>query len=156
MPFAIGIEAARNCLNVGTLLRSAVEFGAAAVFTVGRRYAKDPTDTVGAARQIPVLHFADWTDLRAHWPQDWTPVGVELCPGAESIVGFDHPRCAVYLLGPEDGSLTLPTRVKIVIPTRRCLNVAVAGSIVMFDRTAKEVAAGKVVGQPVPMRGAMR
>jgi tRNA (guanosine-2'-O-)-methyltransferase len=152
MPFAIGIEGGRTAANLGTLMRSAVEFGASAVFTVGRRYQRDPSDTVGAAHQIPIMHFEDWQSLKGAWPIDWVPVGVELSPGAESIVNFTHPRRAIYLLGPEDGALSIPTRVQIVIPTRRCINVAVAGSIVMYDRAMKEIRAGRAAATvPTPL-----
>lgn len=55
---------------------------------------------------------------------------------------FVHPRCCVYLLGAEDGGI--PTTIlercsKIVsINTPMYLNVATAGSIVLYDRQAKQ------------------
>ena len=142
MPFAIGIVHTKTEHNVGTLMRSAHNFGASMVFTIGRRYTRQSSDTENAAGKIPILHFGSWEEYRDASPFDWTPIAVELSPGAEPIVNFDHPRRAVYLLGPEDGSLGRDIRERckhtIVIPTSSCLNVAVAGSIVMYDRIAKE------------------
>lgn len=142
MPFAIGIEYTKTESNVGTLMRSAVNFGAALVFTVGRRYRRQASDTVHAAHQIPVLHFASWDDARRHLPIDWTPVVVELGDGAHRLETFVHPKRAIYILGPEDGSVSDEVqsryRNKVIIPSLRCLNVAVAGSVVMYDRVAKE------------------
>lgn len=141
MPFAIGIEHTKTSVNVGTLLRSAFNFGASMVFTVGKRYNKQHSDTTKTPRHIPVLHFKDWDDFREHMPFGWIPVAVELCEGARSLPGFTHPKQAIYLLGPEDGSLSAEAlaiaKHKIVIPSHYCLNVAVAGSVVMYDRQAK-------------------
>lgn len=44
-----------------------------------------------------------------------------------------NPRRAVYLLGPEDGSISF----LVQIPSTYCLNVATAGAVVMYDRAAK-------------------
>ena len=142
MPFAIGIVHTKTEHNVGTLMRSAHNFGAAMVFTIGRRYTKQSSDTENAAGKIPILHFPSWEEYRDAAPFDWTPIAVELSPGAKPLVNFAHPKRAVYLLGPEDGSLGRDIRERckdtIVIPSSSCLNVAVAGSIVMYDRIAKE------------------
>ena len=147
MPFAIGIEHTKTETNVGTLMRSAFNFGASLVFTVGRRYRRQSSDTVAAFKHIPLLHFADWDEARRGLPMDWQPVIVELGEGAQSLPTFCHPKRAVYVLGPEDGSVSQIVqaryRTRVVIPSRYCLNVAAAGSIVMYDRIAKEeVAAG--------------
>lgn len=142
MPFAIGIEHTKTTHNVGTLLRSAVNFGASAVFTIGRRYKREASDTVNAAAQIPLIHCLGLDDFRDHMPKDWIPIIVELGDNARPIENFIHPKRCIYILGPEDGSVSRQLqdryRTKIVIPSARCLNVAVAGSIVMYDRIAKE------------------
>jgi len=137
-PFGIGIEHVKSQVNIGTLLRSAVNFGASFVFTVGRRYKRQASDTVYAPGRIPVWHFADWQAYRASCPFDWIPVGVEIRPDATSLETYRHPVRCVYLLGPEDGSLGREARGMckslIRIPSQGCLNVAVAGAIVMYSR----------------------
>lgn len=141
MSFAIGIEHPKCEDNIGTLFRSAQNFGASMLFTIGRRYKHQSSDTQKAWRHIPVLNFQSWKDYTDHAPMDWVPVVVEICDGATPLMEFVHPLCAVYILGPEDGSVSssIVERVKnkIFIPTKRCLNVATTGSIVMYDRSLK-------------------
>lgn len=142
LPFAIGIEHTKTSVNVGTLLRSAHCFGAALVFTVGKRYKYQCSDTTKAARNMPVIHFADWHEFRAHqWP-DWDLVAVECIESAPELSKFDHPRSAIYVLGPEDGNISQvvldwPNVRKVKIESRFCLNVATAGSIVMWHRNSQ-------------------
>ena len=65
-------------------------------------------------------------------------VGVELIEGAIDLPSFRHPPHAAYVLGPELGVLSeaLLSRCDhvIKIPTAFCINVAMAGAIVMYDR----------------------
>lgn len=74
------------------------------------------------------------------------PVAVELRRNAESLIGFTHPDHAVYVFGPEDGSLDRAVLGQchrfVVIPTRHCTNLAAAVYTVPCDRHAKRVAAG--------------
>jgi tRNA(Leu) C34 or U34 (ribose-2'-O)-methylase TrmL len=138
--FGIGIVGSKFDVNVGQLLRSGMCFGADFLFTVGARYKNTPTDTVKAERHIPFYEYRDLRDAFSHFPHNCQPVCVELKPQAKTLSGFTHPERAVYLLGPEDGSLPddmcllFPT---IQIDTKYCLNVAIAGSIIMYDRQFK-------------------
>ena len=65
-------------------------------------------------------------------------VGVELVDGAIDLPSFRHPMRAAYVLGPERGSLSEPLLARcdyvVKIPTMFCVNVAMAGAIVMYDR----------------------
>ena len=75
------------------------------------------------------------------FPRGVVPVAVELCHGAERLHQFEHPEHAVYVFGPEDGSLP-PTVLAqchrfLVIPTRHCLNLATAVATVLWDRAYK-------------------
>ena len=144
MSFAISVDHPKHEVNIGTLWRSAYAMGAAMIFTVGRRYEprKQHGDTVKAFRHIPLLHFVTWDDYRAHAPFGWVLVGVEIGREATPLPEYKHPDSAVYILGAEDSGLTNAAaalcRDLVVIPSRYCLNVAVAGSIVMYDRAAKK------------------
>ena len=144
MPFAIGVDHPKREVNIGTLWRSAMCLGAALLFTVGRRYepTKQRGDTVKAYRHIPLLHFPTWEDYRDHAPFAWTPIGIEIGRDATDLRIFHHPTEAVYILGAEDFGLTNEAaalcKELVVIPSRFCLNVAVAGSIVMYDRATKK------------------
>jgi len=144
--FGIGIEHTKTHQNVGTLWRTAHLLGASFVFTVGRRYKQQATDTFKTTRHVPCWHFETLDQLRDHCPLGAPFVGIELDPTAEPIGTYEHPQQAVYLLGAEDHGLSNEARRRchrlIVLPGDRSMNVAVAGSIVMFDRWQKR--AGRI------------
>lgn len=139
--FAIGIEHTKTEVNVGTLLRSATVFGAAFVFTVGRRYRHQPGDTVKTPRHTPLFNFSTVDDLVEHLPDGCPLVGVELDARSVPLSRFYHPPAACYLLGAEDHGLTEAARSRahhlVELPGNYCLNVSVAGSIVLYDRVTK-------------------
>jgi tRNA G18 (ribose-2'-O)-methylase SpoU len=139
--FGIGIEHTKTEVNVGTLWRSATAFGADFIFTIGRRYQKQPSDTQKSWKGIPLFHFTDFDDFRAHIPFDCRLVGVEIDPRAHDLTNFVHPERCIYLLGAEDNGLSKQAmqhcKTLIEIPASFCLNVSVAGSIVMYDRIVK-------------------
>jgi tRNA G18 (ribose-2'-O)-methylase SpoU len=131
-------------VNVGTLWRSASIFGAAFVATIGKRYVNQASDTMKTTRHTPLFHFADEQDFWDHIPHGCVPVAVEITDRARDLTYFRHPESAVYVLGPEDGSLPDSLLAKcqriVSIPGTHCLNLAVAGSIVLYDRVAKHAA----------------
>jgi tRNA(Leu) C34 or U34 (ribose-2'-O)-methylase TrmL len=67
-------------------------------------------------------------------------------PNSESLIEFEHPSDAVYVFGPEDGSLDRAVLGQchrfVTIPTRHCTNLAAAIYTVLYDRHAKRVRAG--------------
>ncbi len=74
------------------------------------------------------------------------PVAVELRRNAESLIEFDHPERALYVFGPEDGSLDRAVLAQchrfLVIPTKHCTNLSAAVYTVLYDRHAKRVRSG--------------
>ena len=133
----------KTAVNLGTLWRSASVFGAAFIGTIGRRYQRQSSDTMLTPRHTPLFHWDDEADFWRHVPDGCQPVAVEIAEGARDLTTFRHPQSAVYVLGPEDGSL--PTEIMgrcscvARIPGNFCLNLAVAGSIVLYDRIAKAI-----------------
>ncbi|MGB8275667.1 MAG: RNA methyltransferase [Alphaproteobacteria bacterium] len=137
--FGIGVEGVTKSMNAGGLFRTAHAFGASFVFTIGARYARgegglaDTSDTPG---QIPLYEFADAASLRL--PRDCRLVGVEFLEDGVELPTFRHPRAAAYVLGRERGSLSPELMALcdhvVKIPTRLCLNIGIAGAIVMYDR----------------------
>lgn len=75
-----------------------------------------------------------------------TPVAIELVPGAENLIDFVHPEKALYVFGPEDGSLPSVALRHchrfVKIPTSHCTNLAAAVYTVLYDRHAKRVSMG--------------
>ena len=138
----IGIIGGKFPKNLGTLWRSAFLFGADFLFTIGKRYKHQPTDTLKASRHIPLFHFTDWQDFLNHLPKESHIVFIEQAPHAVSLEEFKHPRSAVYILGAEDTGIPedlLKTSTVVKVPSLYpfSLNVAVAGSIVLYDRFIK-------------------
>ncbi len=139
--FGIGVERPKGSDNYGTMLRSAFCFDAAYIYTVGRRFPKQCSDTTQSWRHVPAFEYADVADWAAHIPYDAVPIGVELSDRAKPLETFTHPERAVYILGPEDGSLSreaqLVCRDVVQIDTRFCLNVASAATVLLYDRNMK-------------------
>lgn len=138
--FGVGVYHGKTEANIGTLLRSANLYGAAFVFTVGRRYKAQASDTMRTPYHVPLFEFDTLDSLVYGLPWGCRLVGVELDPRAEVLSSYRHPEQACYLLGAEDHGL--PTRVtdrchalvQIETPKPQSLNVAVAGSLVLHHR----------------------
>jgi len=136
--FAIGAERMSKSLNLGNLMRSAHGFGAHFTFTVGATYAalEARADTSKGQWHLPHYNWPALADMAL--PVGCTLVGIELTDDAIELPTFHHPLRAAYVLGPELGSLS-PELLKrcdtvVKIPTAFCINVAMAGAIVMYDR----------------------
>jgi len=136
--FAIGAERMSKALNLGNLMRSAHGFGASFTFTIGASYhaMEARADTSKGQWHLPHYNWSRTPDLSL--PQGCKLVGVELLEDATDLSSFRHPLRAAYVLGPEQGSLSPPLIERcdyvVKIPTRFCINVAMAGAIVMYDR----------------------
>ncbi|HIB49543.1 MAG TPA: TrmH family RNA methyltransferase [Flavobacteriaceae bacterium] len=137
--FGIGIMNGKTPENLGVLWRTAQNMGAHFIFTIGKRYANQASDTHNAVKSMPYYHYKTFADFFAHLPKGVRIVGVEKTDGAENLEDFQHPKRCVYLLGAEDHGLTNEAISKshflIQFPSTFSLNVAVAGSIVLYDRS---------------------
>lgn len=170
--FGIGVEGLSKPLNAGNLFRSAQAFGASFLFTVGASYAeragrggaeRPPVemsrralrgggDTSDAAGRVPLYAFPDAGAMVL--PRGCALVGVELLDEAVDLPSFRHPPRAAYILGPERDSLSGPVLERcahvVRIPTAFCVNVAMAGAIVMYDRA---MALGRFAPRPLRAGG---
>lgn len=137
----IGVENAKNIKNIGTLWRSAYCLGASFFFTIGSRYEYQSSDTTKTWKHLAYWRFRDWDDFHEHIPHDCQLVAVELVDNARPLETFTHPERAIYLLGPEDGGLSKNALVHaqhvVKFTSKLCLNVAAAGSVVLYDRRVK-------------------
>jgi tRNA G18 (ribose-2'-O)-methylase SpoU len=136
--FEVGVYMPRNQDNLGTLWRSALQLGAAGLFTIGRAYRRQTSDVFHAQESIPLRQFPDFDAFLAGRPHGALLVGVEM--GGTPLSGFTHPEKAVYLLGSED--MGLPPRVmaacnavvSLEAVRQASYNLAVAGSIILYHR----------------------
>lgn len=153
--FAVGVERISKPGNVGNLMRSAHAFGASFFFAI------DPepdlrearfVDTSGATEHLPLYVYDRVADLAL--PKDCQLVGVELTEDAVDLPSFRHPTRAAYVLGPERGSLSAPLLERcdfvVKIPMKFCINVGVAGALVMYDRM---ISLGRFAERPVRVGG---
>jgi tRNA G18 (ribose-2'-O)-methylase SpoU len=151
--FGIGIENTKTEMNIGTLWRTAHIMGASFIFTIGKRYKKQATDTMKSWRTIPLYNYPDFESFYQTLPYDCQLVGVELDEKSIPVASFEHPQRCVYLLGAEDHGLTNTALNKchklVQLPGDYCMNVAVAGSIILFDRIQKH-ATKKMVTSNTP------
>ncbi|HNY10655.1 MAG TPA: RNA methyltransferase [Candidatus Wallbacteria bacterium] len=143
MYFGIGIENSKTYHNLGILWRSAENLGADFIFIVGHRYKKQPSDVYSTFQRIPLFQYADLDDFYAHIPYSCRLVGVENSADATDIREYKHLDRAVYLLGSEDNGMSRKAldmcHEVIKIPCfKGCYNVAVTGSLIMYDRLMKK------------------
>ena len=136
--FEIGIYNTKVVSNIGTLWRSAYQLGASGIFTIGRRYKKQASDTLKTFRHIPLRNYATFDQFYESIPYGCRLIGVEM--GGKVLETICHPERAVYLLGAEDHGLpsSIIERCHSVVSLdsirTASYNVAVAGSIVMYHR----------------------
>eukprot|EP01012_Entosiphon_sulcatum_P057575 TRINITY_DN81376_c0_g1_i1.p1 TRINITY_DN81376_c0_g1~~TRINITY_DN81376_c0_g1_i1.p1 ORF type:complete len:340 (-),score=40.58 TRINITY_DN81376_c0_g1_i1:2-1000(-) len=142
--FGIGIVRGKTEFNHGTLWRSAYQMGAAFTYTIGAKYCKRTdkiADTTFATQRIPAWQFEDFSSFATTLPFGAPLVAIEM--GGQPLETFRHPLCCVYVLGAEDNGLASSVLEMchhvVSLPSVRMTsyNVAVAGSIVMYDRMVK-------------------
>lgn len=153
--FGIGVEGISKAHNLGNLRRSAHAFGAQFFFTIAgdvkEREVRD-SDTADSADQLPTYDFESVEAMRL--PEGCTLIGIELTDESIELPSFRHPLRAAYVLGPERGSLS-PALVArcdflVKIPAKFCVNVGVAGAIVIYDRM---ISLGRFAERPVRVGG---
>ena len=136
--FAVGAERISKSMNLGNIMRSAHAFGASFTFTVGARYQalEARADTSKGQAHLPHYNWSNLDELVL--PHGCELVGVELTDDAIDLPRFRHPLRAAYVLGPEKGSLSPELLARcdhvVKIPTRFCVNVAIAAAVIMYDR----------------------
>ncbi|WP_310618448.1 RNA methyltransferase [Flexibacterium corallicola] len=153
--FAVGSEGLSKPMNVGTLMRTAHAFGASYFFTVNAdpRLDRAPrSDTSKSVDHIPHFKWQGIEEMR--FPRGCKLVGVELTDDAIELPSFGHPLQAAYILGPERGSLSPAMQERcdyiVKIPTKFCVNIGIAASIVLYDRFTVH---GKYAPRPLTAGG---
>lgn len=105
-PFHVAIENWGRDFNIGSVVRSANAFGAAAVHIIGRRR-WNRRGAMVTDRYQHVLHHDDVASF-AHWAaQEELPIlGVDNVPGSVPIEGRELPRACLLLFGEESQGLS--------------------------------------------------
>jgi tRNA(Leu) C34 or U34 (ribose-2'-O)-methylase TrmL len=132
--------------NIGTVLRACSCFNVRQLWWTGDRVPLDIDKGQRLPREERMKGYEDVEMVRDDrffdaFGRDVTPVAVEVRPGSENLLRFEHPERALYVFGPEDGSIPKPTLMHchrfVIIPSRHCLNLASAVYVVLYDRLIK-------------------
>jgi len=137
----IGLTNPKSPTNVGAVMRAAGCYQVDEVKYTGQRYekaAKFHTDTKSAARTIPLTAAESFLD---NLDAETQIVCVELAEGATPLPRFKHPENAIYIFGPEDGSISHDVADRadhvVYVPTVGCMNLAATVNVLLYDRLAK-------------------
>lgn len=137
----IGLVNPKTPSNMGAIMRAAGCYQVACVRYTGERFgyaAKYHTDTRDIVGKIGLQHV---DSLLEGLPTTTKIVCVELVEGASLLPEFVHPEQAIYIFGPEDGSIPqeLIDRADhvVYIPTIGCMNLAATVNVLLYDRLAK-------------------
>jgi tRNA(Leu) C34 or U34 (ribose-2'-O)-methylase TrmL len=139
--------------NVAAAIRAASCFDVTCLIWTGPRV--DPTVLDRLPREERMKGYRDvaWSHDKQNKPFDYfrpgvTPVCVELLENSEPLTTFEHPENAVYVFGPEDGSVPQVLRRFchrfVHIQSNHCLNLAAAVNVVLHDRRSKLQLSGRL------------
>ena len=150
MSIIVGLHQAKDPANLANARRTIACYGGGRLFVSGNRMVKAlntedrlprPLRDKRYDNVIMQLGMTDFPQSIEDWAKEgFTPVAIEVS-GSQNLAYFEHPKNAIYMFGPEDGSLPPQILSKchhhVVIPTLHCLNLAVAVSTTLYDRMAK-------------------
>lgn len=138
---SIGLTNPKSPSNVGAVMRAAGCYQADEVFYTGQRYAraaKYNTDTKNVSDRIPLTPKGSLID---DVPEGTEIICVDLVEGAIPLPEFIHPARAIYIFGPEDGTISQTVIDKadsvVYVPTVGCMNLAASVNVLLYDRLAK-------------------
>ncbi|MCW8328436.1 RNA methyltransferase [Photobacterium sp. SDRW27] len=138
---SIGLSNPKSPTNVGAVMRAAGCYRVDSVSYTGERYdraAKFHTDTKSMSRKIPLTGVESLLD---DLPAETKIVCVELAEGAIPLPAFEHPDVAMYVFGPEDGTISQDVvdraHAVVYVPTVGCMNLAATVNVLLYDRLAK-------------------
>jgi tRNA G18 (ribose-2'-O)-methylase SpoU len=153
--FGLGVEGISKPMNLGAVLRTAHAFNASFAFSIDAQFNVADvlaSDTSVAFNSLP-LQLYDNLDAFT-LPFGCRLIGIEITEDAVDLPSFTHPLAAAYVLGAERDSLSPALQARcdfiVKIPTKFCVNLAVAGAIVMYDRM---ISLGRFAERPVRVGG---
>jgi tRNA(Leu) C34 or U34 (ribose-2'-O)-methylase TrmL len=137
----IGLSNPKSPTNVGAVMRAAGCYAIDAVVYTGNRYdraIKLNTDTKKVSESIPLTSVADFLENK---DENLKVVCVDLIEGAIPLPAFKHPDNALYIFGPEDGTIKQSVidqaDAVVYVPTIGCMNLAASVNVLLYDRLAK-------------------
>ncbi len=139
---AIGLINPKSPDNVGSVLRAAGCYGVDTIYYTGTRFARAAKYQLDTRQRSETIALTAVTSLLAQRPPGWQLVCVELAEGATALPVFRHPEQALYVFGPEDGSIDQAiidaADAVVYVPTIGCMNLAATVNVLLYDRLAKQ------------------
>lgn len=145
--------------NVGAVLRACSCFGIKQLWFSGNRV---PLKADGKGYRLPrEFRMKEYNEVELRnfdyffeqFDRDVTPIAVELRQNSELLPQFTHPEKALYIFGPEDGSINQVMLRHchrfVVIPTAHCVNLSAAVYLILYDRMSKRIADGLEPSRPM-------
>lgn len=140
----VGLSNPKSPDNVASVMRAAGNFGVGSVLYTGERYPRAlrrnpdiPKLGRKVSQHIPLLQVDSLVTAANGLPV----IAVEFAENAIALPAFQHPAEALYIFGPEDGTLSQSlidqADAVVYIPTAGCLNLAATVNVVLYDRLAK-------------------
>jgi tRNA(Leu) C34 or U34 (ribose-2'-O)-methylase TrmL len=135
-------------VNVSSALRTCSVLGIPQLWITGNRWQSGWHKR--APREERMRVYGDVQVYRCDTPlyafEGATPVCVEIQRNAVPLAYYEHPENAVYIFGPEDGSVPDWARRNshefLILPGKSCFNLSVAMGMVLMDRMTQRQRAG--------------
>ena len=131
--------------NVGQSVRACAAYGISDLYFTGDRMSSAMKELKRLPREERLRGYRSVKLQHIERPFDklpsLTPVAVEIRPNSEALPLFSEPENALYVFGPEDGSIGSSVLGQchrfVAIPSAHCLNLSMAVGTVLYDRQAK-------------------
>lgn len=134
--------------NIGAAIRGCSCYGAKTLIFTGTRCIEDIANrTTKKGYRLPreerMRGYKDVTIYNDEYPfnrfpKETIPIAIEFRHNSEWLPAFEHPKNAIYVFGPEDGSISqmylMHCHRFVMIPSKHCLNLAVAVNTVLYER----------------------
>lgn len=141
----VGLINPKSPENVHSVMRAAGNFQVDRVFYTGRRYPlallrnpKIPDMRRRVGKTIPLIETSCMLEIVT---TDMQVVCVEFVENAIALPEYRHPGKALYLFGPEDGTISQAIIDKadavVYVPTIGCMNLAATVNVLLYDRLTK-------------------
>ena len=148
---SIGLINPKSPENVSSVMRAAGNFGVDSVVYTGKRYpraVKLKSCSVDMSRKISKdIPLSAKTDLIDDAPAQQKIICIEFAENAVALPEYEHPHDALYVFGPEDGSISQEiidrADAVVFVPTSSCMNLAATVNVVLYDRLAKSYLSGE-------------
>ncbi len=142
---SIGLINPKSPDNVGAVLRAAANYRVSKVFYTGDRYPQAierKGRTVDMSRKVSKGVLLSATEQLIDVISDnMKIVCVEFAINAIPLPAYQHPSDALYIFGPEDGSIDQgiidQADAVVYVPTVGCMNLSASVNVLLYDRMAK-------------------